>query len=50
VALLELAVRDDHGILKLNIVDEKQYELASRADMSDLDLKILKEREQDYRL
>jgi len=50
VALLELAVRDDHGILKLNIVDEKQYELAPRADMSDLDLKILKEREQDYRL
>lgn len=48
VAVLELAVREENDILKLNIIDEKQYKLVPRSDISDDDLKISKESEPSY--
>lgn len=48
VAVLELTVREEHDILKLNIVDEKQYELVPQADLSDHEIATLKEREEGY--
>ncbi len=38
VAMLEFTVREEDEILKLNIVEEKQYELVQRIDVSDGDL------------
>lgn len=48
VAILELAVRDDEEILKLNIVDEKQYVLVPSSDVSENDLQALKEGDSSY--
>ena len=48
VAVLELAVRDEDDILKLNIVDEKQYMLVPRSDISEDDLRFLKESDLSY--
>lgn len=48
VALLELAIREEDNILKLNIVEEKQYELVARSDISQDDLRSLKETEAEY--
>lgn len=48
VAILELAVREENDILRLNIIEEKQYELVKRSDISDHDLRVLKENENDY--
>lgn len=48
VAVLELTIREEDDILKLNIVDEKQYELVPRTDISDDEIAILKEREKGY--
>jgi hypothetical protein len=41
VALLELAIKDDDQALRLNIVDEKQYELVPRSQISDANLRSL---------
>lgn len=48
VSLLELAVREQDDVLMLNIVDEKQYELVPRTDISDQEQTVLKERESSY--
>jgi len=48
VAMLELAVREESDILKLNIVEEKQYALVPRSDLSHAEIKTLKEKESDY--
>ncbi len=45
---MELAVRDDEEILKLNIVDEKQYVLVPSSDVSENDLQALKEHDSSY--
>ncbi len=45
VALLELTVREEDNILMLNTVDEKQYQLVPRSEISDLELEILKDSE-----
>jgi hypothetical protein len=45
VALLELAVRDEDEILKLSTVDEKHYKLIPRMEISDSELRVLKESE-----
>ncbi len=45
VGLLELTVREEDEVLKLNIVDEKHYELIPRAQISDAELRILMENE-----
>jgi hypothetical protein len=45
VALLELAVHEDDDILKLSIVDEKHYQLTSRTEITETELRVLKERE-----
>jgi hypothetical protein len=45
VALLELAVREENEILKLNVVDEKHYELSARTAISENELRMLKESE-----
>ncbi|MBN1936140.1 MAG: endonuclease [Anaerolineae bacterium] len=41
VAMLELGVREQDQILKLNIVDERHYELVPRSQISDEKLRIL---------
>lgn len=48
VAVLELAVREEDDILQLNIVDEKQYVLVPRTNISEDDLRILKDGETSY--
>ena len=48
VAVLELAVRDEDEILKLNIVDEKQYVFVPRSEISEDDLRVLKESYMSY--
>lgn len=45
VAVLELAVREEDGVLKLSTVDEKHYRLIPRSEISDQELKLLKESE-----
>ena len=45
VAILELAVTEDDALLKLNIVEEKHYELVPRAQISDVELRMLMESE-----
>jgi hypothetical protein len=45
VALLELAVREKDDVLMLNTVDEKHYQLVPRSEISDAELRILKETE-----
>jgi len=45
VALLELAVREEHNILMLNTVDEKHYQLVPRSEISNSELKMLMESE-----
>ncbi len=45
VAMLELTVREEDDLLKLNIVEEKQYQLIPRSEISDETLKMLKENE-----
>ncbi len=41
VAMLELAVSEDDGILRLEIVEEKHYALVPRAQISDDELQML---------
>ena len=48
VAVLELAVREEDDILKLNIVEERQYLLVPRSEISERDLKMLKDIEPTY--
>jgi len=45
VAVLEFTVIDEGELLRLNIVEEKQYELVPRAQISDEELRSLIERE-----
>ena len=45
VAILELAVTEENELLKLNIVEEKHYELVPRAQISDEELHMLMESE-----
>lgn len=45
VAILELAVDEENGILMLRIVDEKHYELINRSEISNAELLTLKEKE-----
>ncbi len=45
VAILELDVREDEEMLKLNIVEEKHYELVPRSQISDEELRVLMESE-----
>jgi len=45
IALLELTVIDDDDILKLNIIDEKHYELTPRMHFSDDELRALMDSE-----
>jgi hypothetical protein len=45
VAILELAVTEEDELLKLNIVEEKHYELVPRAQISDAELRLLMESE-----
>jgi hypothetical protein len=45
VAMLELAVREEDDVLKLSTVDEKHYRLIPRAEISEQELRILKESE-----
>lgn len=49
VSLLELAVSDENDLLKLNVVDQKTYQLVPRADLSTAELSALKEREATYK-
>ena len=48
IAVLELAVREEDEILKLNIVDEKQYMLVPRSEISEDDLRVLKDSNQSH--
>lgn len=48
VALLELAIREEDEILRLNIVDEKHYQLVSRTEIFNVELEVLKESEAKY--
>lgn len=48
VAVLELAVREEDDILKLNIVEERQYLLVPRSEISERDLSMLKDIEPTY--
>jgi hypothetical protein len=48
VSVLELAVREQDDILMLNTVDEKQYQLVPRTEISDKEQTVLKERESNY--
>jgi hypothetical protein len=50
VSVLELAVREQDDILMLNTVDEKQYQLVPRTEISDKEQTDLKERESSYRV
>ena len=45
VAILELAVVEDNELLKLNIVDEKHYELVPRTQIVDDELRALMDSE-----
>ena len=45
VAILELAVTEEDELLKLNIVEEKHYELVPRAQILDAELRMLMESE-----
>ncbi len=45
VAILELTIVEDNELLKLNIVDEKHYELVPRTQISDEELRALMESE-----
>lgn len=45
VAVLELAVTEEDELLKLNIVEEKHYELVPRAQILDAELRMLMESE-----
>ena len=47
VALLELAVREEDEILKLNIVDEKHYKLVPSSDISEDEQKGLRDSDPD---
>ena len=49
IAILELTVREENDILKLNIIEEKQYMLVPHTDLSHHDIKNLKENEFNYR-
>ncbi|MCZ7668092.1 MAG: hypothetical protein M5U34_13310 [Chloroflexi bacterium] len=42
MALLELAIREEDEILRLNIVDEKHYQLVSRTKIFNVELEVLK--------
>ncbi|NKQ36404.1 MAG: endonuclease [Chloroflexi bacterium] len=41
VAMLELAIREENNILKLNVVEEKHYQLVPRSEISESELKLL---------
>ena len=45
VAMLELTIREDSEILRLNIVEEKHYELVPRSEISSTELHLLMESE-----
>lgn len=45
VAMLELAVREEDQILKLNTVDEKHYQLVMKSTLSNTEIRALKDRE-----
>jgi len=45
VAILELGIREKDETLKLNIVEEKHYELVPRSQISDAELRVLMESE-----
>lgn len=45
VAILELAVTEENELLKLNIVEEKHYELTPRGQISDVELRLLMDSE-----
>jgi hypothetical protein len=45
VAMLELAIREEDEVLKLNIVEEKHYELVPKSQLSDAELRMLTESE-----
>jgi len=49
VALLELGVREEKEILMLSIIDEKHYELVPRSQISDEELRILRDSEPNQR-
>lgn len=48
VSLLELTVREQDDVLMLNTVDEKQYQLVPRTEISNREQTILKENEGTY--
>lgn len=45
VAILELAITEQDDLLKLNIVEEKQYQLVPRGEISEAELRILMDSE-----
>ncbi|GAK54028.1 endonuclease [Candidatus Moduliflexus flocculans] len=45
VAILELAVTEEDDLLRLNIVEEKRYELVPRTEISETELRTLMEGE-----
>jgi len=45
VAILELTVTEEDDVLKLNIVEEKHYELVPRSQISAAELRMLMESE-----
>jgi hypothetical protein len=47
VALLELTVREENQTLMLNTIDEKHYQLIPRSEISNSELTVLKDREND---
>lgn len=49
VSLLEMAINEEDDLLKLNVVDQKTYQLVPRVDISAAELSALKEREAIYR-
>ena len=48
VALLELAIREEDRILRLNTVEGKHYQLVQRTEISDAELELLKDRESNH--
>jgi hypothetical protein len=45
VAILELAITEQDDLLKLNIVEEKRYQLVPRGEISDTELRTLMDSE-----
>ena len=45
VAMLELSITHDGDLLRLNVVDEKHYKLSMRAEVTQEQIRILKDRE-----